>query len=163
MKNKKVLGIVLLVLFVGLMLGYCASYTAAQTVIRPRVQIQVPVPVPIDRTRYVLKGDGFTDDTDALNAWGRGQNVIYRGRVLGNVLQNGTFLITWRVNLNRKDSVVRFNTFVTRYSGYDDTRIVHYGHRVRQYGNRVVDESPFRQRRQFNRARKIFVPFKISK
>src|SRR6476661_502001 len=102
---------------------------------------------PVIRAVYTLKGDGFTDDTDALNAWGRGEQVKYQGRILGNVLQNGTFLVTWRVDFQRKNSTVRFNTFVWKYIGYDRADWINYGRRVRHYNNKIVDigigENPY--------------------
>lgn len=99
----------------------------------------------------VLRGNGFTDDTDALNAWGRGERVIFEGKVLGDVLQRGNFLITWKIRFNRPNSTVRFNTFVRRYSGFDSLRQIDYGWGVRHYQNRIIDEDPFRRTRKTRR------------
>lgn len=139
---KRIIVLIVIVVLAMALLGYCgASRTPAQIV--PQNHDRV---LNADRTRYVLKGDGFTDDTDALNAWGRGEQVMYQGRILGDTLQNGTFLITWRINFNRKNSTVRFNTFVRQYAGFDSLDILHFGRRVRNYNNNVIDESPFRER-----------------
>lgn len=99
---------------------------------------------------YVLVGDGVTDDTEALNAWGKGERVYYKGRVLNNILENGRFLITWQVIFNRPHSIVRYNTFVWQYTGYDRTDWIVHGKRTRYYRNHIIDigmgESPFEER-----------------
>lgn len=99
-----------------------------------------------------LIGDGITDDTKALNAWGRGDKVLYKGKVLGNVLENGKFLITWRIDFDRPFSTVRNNIFVWKYTGYDRTDWINPSFLVKYHNNRVIDvgmgESPFKRKRR---------------
>ena len=87
----------------------------------------------------VLHGDGEQNDTKALNAWGRGEKVLYHGKVLGNKLEHLKFFIDWQVRFNRPHSIVRNNTFFWHYTGYDRTDWVVYGRKVKHRKNKIVD------------------------
>lgn len=151
MKKILVLASLIVTIFVGA--NFAQERPRIYQKQKPRIVV-IPRNTPrmeIERTKFVLKGDGVTDDTEALNAWGRGQKVLYKGRILGDVLQRGRFLITWRVNFNRPNSIVRHNVFVWQYKGYDRTDWVNYSRRVRHMDNRIIDvgtgDSPFKRSR----------------
>ncbi len=91
------------------------------------------------QTKYNIVGNGIVDDTKALNAWGQGKKVTYKGKVLGRILQNGKFKITWGIKFNRKNSIVRNNTFYWHYTGFDSLNWITYGRRVKHYRNQIVD------------------------
>ncbi len=53
----------------------------------------------------VLHGDGVTDDTAALQAWGRGEHVVRPdGSPVGPWLSGGAFLVRDAITISRKDS-----------------------------------------------------------
>lgn len=105
-----------------------------------------------------LYGDGVHDDTEALNNWGKGKTVYFNGKKLGRFLEKGTFLVTWRVDFNRRNSIVRDNTFVWKYTGFDNSNWFGYGRRVKHYRNKVIDvgidDSPFLK--EYEKKRKKF-------
>ncbi|CAN5133374.1 hypothetical protein BH09PAT1_BH09PAT1_2730 [soil metagenome] len=153
--NRKVVGLIITVIALMLIIGYCGVARAPAQII-PQNRDKV-----LDRI-YNLRGDGLTDDTDALNAWGSGERVTYRGKILGDRLQNGRFLITWRINFKRPNSTVRFNTFVRRYMGFDSLDILKFGRKVRHYNNEIVDEMPFiDRRRRVIRNKTVHIPIVV--
>lgn len=84
----------------------------------------------------ILYGDGIEDDTNALLSWNNGEKVLYRGEVLGNLLQGGRFLISRPIRFIRPNSVVRYNLFIRKYPNVYMT----YNGSVRFYGNETVKE-----------------------
>lgn len=61
----------------------------------------------------VLYGDGVHDDTFALNEWGAGRPVLFRGKKLGRRLEGGYFLVSDTINISRQDGVqVISNVFI---------------------------------------------------
>ena len=128
-KTKLILAFSFLFLFAGFG-GYGSTYAQKSQYEYYRV------------TQYkVLYGDGKHDDTQALNAWGRGQRVLYNGKFLGKTLHNGKFLITWEVNFKKKGLTVRNNTFIVRYTGYDSVYILHYARGVKHRRNMTMYET----------------------
>jgi len=83
-----------------------------------------------------LYGNGLEDDTNALLAWSNGEKVIYRGEILGNLLQSGRFLISRPIRFIRPNSVIRYNLFIRKYPNV----YVTYGGSTRFYGNETVKE-----------------------
>jgi predicted transglutaminase-like protease len=68
---------------------------------------------------WKLWGDGHTDDTKALKAWGRGEQVKYKGRLLGKILENGKFYVTKSIIFIRGDLIIRNNTFLIKDSAIE--------------------------------------------
>lgn len=100
---------------------------------------------------YVLYADGYTDDTDALNAWGRGEVVRYKGgKKVGRILENGTFLISGKIKFNKNNSTVRNNTFILeRDRGYFNRNILDFNWKVRNYNNKIVIQDRYNRNKRY--------------
>jgi hypothetical protein len=106
---------------------------------------------------FVLYADGITDDTEALNAWGRGDKVLYKEKPLKNILENKTMLFSWKVRFNRKNSIVRYNTFIIEHHSYDRAKgLFDFGPNVRFYQNNIVRE-------RFSIPKCVHIPITIAK
>ena len=63
---------------------------------------RLPKPTP-----HVLCGDGKTDDTLALQAWGRGDEVVRPdGSRVGSTLDGGAFLVRDTIHFSRRDGAI---------------------------------------------------------
>jgi hypothetical protein len=103
-----------------------------------------------ERVVYTLYGNGVTDDTAALNAFGRGERVRYRGSILRDRLTNGRFLISGRVSFTDRDLVVTNNVFIVRGSRHQARDIVYFGYGVRNVNNRLEIVEGYDRRRRRN-------------
>jgi hypothetical protein len=72
------------------------------------------------RRRIVLRGDGVTDDTSALQAWLDGEDVYWPdGSGVGRTLAEGTFLIRDCLDLSRaRDKTIIGCNFHGSRTGY---------------------------------------------
>lgn len=86
--------------------------------------------------RYTLYADGVNDDTQALNAFGRGERVFYRGRVVDRRLVGGTFLVSGPVTFSARGAV-RNNTFIFVGNRRDVRNLITFGYGVRNDNNRI--------------------------
>lgn len=65
--------------------------------------------------RYVLYGDGIQDDTEALQAWGRGE-AVYRpdgSEVPYHLLYGGVYLLSGTIIMNGSDRTISNCTIVS--------------------------------------------------
>ena len=130
--KKYIIGLAVLVIML-------AGLKAVNGQERPRKITSLPKTISIpERTRYVLKGDGLTDDTEALRAWNSGKEVLYRGKVLKDLLQNGRFLVTRDIRFDRANSVVRYNLFIIKGRAILNEEVITSTLRTRFYENEVM-------------------------
>lgn len=95
---------------------------------------------------YTLVADGHTDDTEALNAWGKGEKVLFEGKILDNTLENKTCVISRTVTFHLKKGIIQNNLFIESPSFKGFIRL-HFGKEVQFVNNDLISEKSYKRRK----------------